>query len=843
MKRLAETKLNNIEEKLEILRKQQEWLRRYNELEIKLRQEKSKLFDLNKLHASMTEDIRQLERFEKFETIQGTYQRMAILEKLVDQNKRNISLLERENEDLRQTWNDQEKLQNLAENQRKNAEKKLNSIHDNIFQALNLQGLNQAYSEEINNLSILTDKAKLQADTLKNNIAKVEQEIEILTEDLSNHKAERQSMEVHEQMISHAEKVLLYLENLQEIEEEQQKIKNLQAKTIREQNEENKILERVFSTYQEITSEIETLEGEIKTHRTNILGQESFKLQEHAMQLKSHKQMLLAAQSLWHQISQGYNIIEEKTKTLNELRLHIEHTQRNIKEMETEVGKLSRLCLEKEHTYFLSKGQDIIQLRADLKEGVSCAVCGATHHPYHSDTMLEQSKLIGEFKTDYEMLTAEVRDKQKLLDDLRIDLAESKGKKFSEESALNSIRLRQNDDIKEWSLYTSLDSSFKDCTASTNLDARMALIRHLIESTATDADKAERELETYNYHVSQITKLTEKAQTLELRKNDLSVRLNEVNTGCQVRAGQVEKVLAMMDKENVKYSEIYHKLEECITIKGWKEIWDNNHENLREQIQKLTSAWNLVNEQIRKKQQELVLCKTQHEALLLQQKSIKYYSELVISRKEKCMTLIEENKKTIRQAVGEMGAVDLYNQTYLQLNNARKAEEDELKKTLKILHEIDYIKGRNNFYNIFGKDLSEKLSEERSRLDIWMHNFNKHNPPVQYTELEKVFGEDKNWEEIRSRVHKTLQDITLCQAHVDNLNSRFLALQTESNYHNIDEKSLQESMATQQESLEEKRREIMMQIARQTVALEEHEKAVHSVNNSAQLQDSASELY
>ena len=57
------------------------------------------------------------------------------------------------------------------------------------------------------------------------------------------------------------------------------------------------------------------------------------------------------------------------------------------------------------------------------------------------------------------------------------------------------------------------------------------------------------------------------------------------------------------------------------------------------------------------------------------------------------------------------------------------------------------------------------------------------------------------------------------------------------------EEKLQETMAAQQESLEGKRREIMMQIARQAVALEEHEKAVHSANNSAQIQDPDSTNY
>jgi DNA repair exonuclease SbcCD ATPase subunit len=841
MKRLAETKLNNIEENLEQLRKQQVFLRRYNKLKMDLKQEKARLFELNKLQASMADEIRQLERYEMFEAIQGTFQRLTILEKLTDRNTRSLSTLKRESDELNQSWNGQEKLQAQMKSQRKSAEEKNHAVHDSIFHAFTLQGYSQACKEEINSLSKLIEKANLQAGTLEGNIAEVEQGIEFLSEKLSHHSTKRQSMEIHEKTILHAEKILLLLDNLQEIEEQQQRTKNLQAETIQKQDEENILLGRVFSKYQDVTSDIETLESELQTHKSNILGQDSYKLQERAMQLKSLKQMLISAQSLWHQISVGYQSIEEKTRTLNELRLHIENTERNIKEMEFEVGKLSRLCHEKEHTYLLSKGQNIIQLRADLKEGVSCSVCGATHHPYHSDTMLEQSKLIGEFKTDYELLSAELRGKRKLLDEMRLDLAESKGRQFSEESSLNAIRLRQNDDVKEWSIYSSLDASFKDCSPSTNLNARMALIRHMIESTGTDAEEAQKELDTFNYHILQISKLSEKLQALEQQKKDLSVRLNEVNTGCQVMVGQVERVTAMIDSESIRFSEVYHHLEECITIKDWKDIWDNNHEGLREQIITLRNNWNTVNEQILKEQQELAVLKTQHEAILAQQKSIRYYLELVRNRTEDRRNQIEESSKNIRQATGEYGPKQLYNQVYQQLTEARQAEEVELEKSQKMLHDIDYLRGRNEFHMMFGKELSDELSQERSRLDLWIRNFNMHHPPVQYTELEEVFSEEKDWENTRSRILQVQRDIILCQARVDDLNSRLLSLQTEGNYHNADNETLQESLASQQENLESKRREIMMQIARYSVALEDHEKAIHSANNSAQLQSSEPE--
>lgn len=842
MKRLAETKLSNIEENLEQLRKQQVFLRRYNKLKLDLKQEKAKLFELNKQQASMANDIRQLERYQMCEAIQGTFQRVTILERLTDQNNRSLSLLKREIDELNQSWTGQEKLQAQMQSQRRSAEEKHHTTLDNIFHVLTLQGVTQACEAEIDNLSTLIEKATLQVRTLECNTTEVEQNIENLTEELAQHRAKRQSMEIHEPTILHAEKILLLLDNLQEIEEQQQRTKILQIDTLQKQKEENRMLEKVFSRYQEVISRIETVEGELHTHKSNILGQDSYKLQERAMQLKSLKQMLISAQSLWHQISVGYNSIEEKVRTLNELRLHIEHTECNIKEMETEVGKLSRLCHEKEHTYLLSKGQNIIQLRADLKEGVSCSVCGATHHPYHSDTMLDQSKLIGEFKTDFELLSAELRGKRKLLDELRLDLAESKGRQFSEESSLNAMRIRQNDDVKEWNIYASLDPSFKDCTPSTNQNARMALIRHMIESTGSDAEKAQKELDTFNYHMAQITKLGEQLQALESQKKDLDVRLNEVNTGCQVRVGQVDRVMDMIDKESIRFSEIYHHLEECITVKDWKGIWDHNQEGLREQIITLRNNWNNINEQIQKEEQELKLLKAQHEVLLQQQKSFRFYLQLVTNRTEDRKNQIEENNKAIRQATGEDGPKQLYDVIHYQMTTARQNEEAELERTTKMLHDMDYLRGRNEFHIKYGKKLSEELSQERSRLDLWIRNFNMHHPPVQYAELQDIFNEEKNWEDIRTVIQKVQRDVAVCQSRVDDLNSRLLSLQADGNYHNADDKTLQESLAAQQENLESKRGEIMMQIARLNVTLEDHEKAVHSANNSASDQEPESDM-
>ena len=102
-------------------------------------------------------------------------------------------------------------------------------------------------------------------------------------------------------------------------------------------------------------------------------------------------------------------------------------------------------------------------------------------------------------KTDYEMLASEANAKQARLAEMQIELANATGRLCAEEETLNTIRIRQNEDVNEWKLYAQLDHTFAECSESTNLDARTALIRQFIENVSRDAEVAERELETFTF--------------------------------------------------------------------------------------------------------------------------------------------------------------------------------------------------------------------------------------------------------------------------------------------------------------------------------------------------------
>lgn len=834
-KRLAETKLQGLEEGLERLKAQQQWLRRYNETNMALEREKKRLFELGKQKAVMAKESSMLERYDLFEGIHGTYQKLAVVKDQIGRDKRGLSLLEREAEVNRQKMTDQEKRQQQASEQLKNATSNLLDVFDHVCSAYQLTGNNEAIDAETAFLLDYNNKVKEEMDALSSLISEKEKTTLILQGKLDELRSKRQSMEIHENMLRHGEAVLLQLKHLEDRDKRRTELQQKSQQSIKRQNEENELLGKAFGQFQDLVSQTETAEAELNMHRSYIQGQDGLLLQERALMLKGRRQMLHSALSLWKRISTGYESIEEKSKKVTQLRLDIQHLEDNVRELETEAGKAQRLCKEKEYTYLLSKGQDIIQLRADLKEGVSCSVCGATHHPYHSDTMLDQSKLIGEMKTDYEMLASEANAKAQQLAEMQAELARARGQLSAEEEALNTIRIRQNEDVLEWKLYAELDPTFVECSESTNLDARTALLRQFIENVSRDAETAEKELENFTFHQSSIAKLGEELQKLEQKKGEVNVRLSELNTGLQVLSREVEQIGVRLDSVNKQFTRLYENMMQTVTIKDWYSIWQNSPEQLYEKIQKLITDWFATEQDITEKQAIFDVENANLEGMRSLLQALSRTLSINSKRIEDEEGRKAENLKAYQQMIPEMDAKGLHQKHLQNVRNAKEYFEEEQDKTSIIRQEKDMMRGRHDYYLAHITRLEGEQKDLGEKLDLWMHAFNLQNPPVQASELDEVFADGKDWSKIRSSLKQINKDILLCQAKVEDLNSRIIALETEDGRCSTQTPDIQESIAAKQQTLTKQRSETMMQIARLSVQLEDHERALSAERNSAEL--------
>ena len=841
-RRLCETKLENTEQSLERLRHQQEWFNTFVTLTHKLDVGKTVLYGLNKQYAAVTGKARELERYEAFESVQGIFQRIRVLEKEMQRDKNRQTETATLVQQLKKRTDLAEEAYKQADRKRTEAEDALVRMHETLAEGYRIKGALAILQTDLQQAESQASRLQQTLFALDKERQETANEIQRIENIDGQERQELQNLQKHHAMLEHNELIQAKLDLLFDIYQQRMQLQRNLDSNLKRQNEQNELLNRLFGQYQALESQILSLQSELQVHRQSNHGLDNYSLQERAMLLKDRRQRLQSASLLWKHISAGYEAINEKEQSIIRLKLHTEHQADTIRNLERETNLLRQQCEELKYAYTLSKSQNVIQLRSDLREGQSCSVCGATHHPFHSDTMLEQSKLISEIKTDYELTADELKKKEQWLMELKLDQAAQTSKLTEERSQLEEMKERHEENIREWEPYKALDRSFTDCSPSTNMEGRMVMLQQLIEKTGVDAEDAQKELDSFNYHQNRINQINERIAQHELDKNNLTVRLNEVNTACQVLAHNVESLQQYTTGTNRHYSQLYEELDRRIPLAGWLKEWMAGPENIKMRIQQMAERWTVLKRSTERNEATLREKKYILENIDLRIKNLRGLLENISDVRTDTLELVKDKQNTYRKLFGEKDVKDCFMELSRTLNESRQ-EETSQRETLK--------REETTFYQTEGimcaldddnKRLEEMLAEERSALDLWMRKYNANHPPVQLIELERVFASEEDWNSVRETVRELDRKVALAQAHVDSIRAELTAHQADGMRPNEQEEETREALMKRKLQLEHQRREIMSQIAAYDVRLASHEKAQEQTRLCTQdLQDIASQ--
>ena len=100
--------------------------------------------------------------------------------------------------------------------------------------------------------------------------------------------------------------------------------------------------------------------------------------------------------------------------------------------------------------------------------------------------------------------------------------------------------------------------------------------------------------------------------------------------------------------------------------------------------------------------------------------------------------------------------------------------------------------------------------------------------------MEQLFQQAKDWTPIRKALFDLRSDIQLRQARVDQLQAELTVMQTEPGSAGFHASDLSmERIITQRQEAEEKLHELIMQIARLQIALDNHEQATFATHPQA----------
>lgn len=818
--RLAQSRMQNLEESIKRLRSLQEKLYRHQQLNSDLDINSKQLFILSKEFASLSDEATEMDRFETFESIMAPFLRMQMLESEAEENRRTGIELEQQ---IRNAGNRIEELRKHFTTSRDNikiTEAQHQELCRIVEECSQHDGACAIISEQVKRL---TRYLAVEEDRKNSIESQIEGQKNIISEQEKNLELQNSRLHVlesHEAMLERSDLILAMLQRLEELSENL-KQKNLQySKNSEEQMRANEELARIIAQHNDIEQQIQTLKDEAEIHRNNIRGVRSYDVQERVMKLKSRLLMLSAAQSLWRRISTGYTNIEEKTQLINSLRLEIEHDLKAEQELTIKVAMLKRQVADKEYSLNMSKSQSLISLRADLQEGTACSVCGATHHPYHSDTMQDQYKLISDFRSDFETLSGELQGQEKQLAILHDKLTQNLGQQIAEQKNLEVVRLRQSEDVKEWRVFAQLDPTFHDCSASTDSDARMATIRQLLDNTQRDLQSAETELGEFNYHTTQITTLSGKIAELENKKTETSIRTYEAKSLCNILVAQGNKIDESRKLSQEKYHNHYELLQKEITIPEWFKQWQSNADTLYLNIRQMASDW---------KQTIKNIADTKK---VLSEASIK--KEMLTTMLQQCLLNLEGIREELRLQKSKHGELHERRQILLPEMSTGEALDRSLNAYYKAQAEhsrcaedlqnlaLDQKQKEGAYANArqMGEALDQKASAQRNLVDLWIRAYNASHPPVQYNELNAVLTQNIDWNEKRKRIRENRMATSLQQQKVKALQAEIVALEVDTGpltNSQLTEKQI--TTETQIEQHEASLREVTMQIAKIKIEL------------------------
>lgn len=254
---------------------------------------------------------------------------------------------------------------------------------------------------------------------------------------------------------------------------------------------------------------LDALKSELLIHRQAVQGQDSASLQHRAADAATRLAALRHAAALWGHISAGHAVLA--TRLAAQKREQVELQQKRVEKArnEAELQGLLEALGRITTTYTLSNAENISTQRSLLKEGCACPVCGATHHPYHTETEREKGELLSSLAREHAELSERVEAKREVISSLRETIAADIARIEAGSQALAEGEERLRADIEEWGQCAYLDPSFSDCSATVNRDARRLMIELLVDNTTRAVTETERELAAYNSHQLRINKLNE----------------------------------------------------------------------------------------------------------------------------------------------------------------------------------------------------------------------------------------------------------------------------------------------------------------------------------------------
>lgn len=368
----AEQNHQQLEQQKNILDKQQQWFERKAKLELEVQAKQQQFQAQQNHHHQLAGEREQLKRLEVFSEIRPQVFQQA-------QNLQALQQLEPQIQQAQTKFNDLVQIFETGQKQYQVAEQQLKQTLD--FEQQHQQALNQV-RQSIQERAFIADeykKCKEKKNVFEQKLGPLQQQQNIVQQHITQ--LEQNQVHLQQQLTQTQQYAVLDKGLSAHLHQLGQFIQNYEAI---EQQLGNPTLAR--QKLSEAKSELEQLTASLGTVEQ--------------IELKLEQQRKVKDQKL-AQITQ-LDLIQQKIKIYHELYAELQQFNEKHTQTSAQEEQLKTVCQLAEQDYQTAKTEreklqhilqqqrllhteNIEQLRANLKEGEACLVCGSTHHPYRVD--------------------------------------------------------------------------------------------------------------------------------------------------------------------------------------------------------------------------------------------------------------------------------------------------------------------------------------------------------------------------------------------------------------------------------------------------------------------------